>query len=792
MNSVLPPGQPGIPPTWTSSAKSGVGTSAGTHARVWFTISHGILDEVYFPFIDQPNTRDLGLLVTDGAEFFSEEKRDTNSEIAPIATGIPGYILTNTCKHGRYRIRKVIIGDPRRDVVLQQIRFEALIGSVADYRVYALLAPHIENSGSANNAWTGQHKGVPMLFAQRGGTALALACSSSFLAMSCGYVGVSDGWRDISEHKRMTWFYDNAPEGNVALTGEIAVPQNGEFILALSFGRDAPEAGQQGLSSLVQPFDDSVQRYIEEWQQYQERRELLDNLANGINYYRVSTALMKTCESKDIPGGLIASPSIPWGFAKGDNDLGGYHLVWTRDQAEGAGALLAAGDVEGAYQVLIYLLSTQEPDGHWPQNMWLEGTPYWIGIQMDETAFPILLADVLRRADGLGKLDVWPAVRKAATYLVCNGPVTPEDRWEEDAGYSPFTLAVEVAALLAAADFADQAGEPDTATYLRDTADIWNTNIERWTYVTSSELALVHGVDGHYVRIGSADVADAASPYFGFVPIKNRTPDHSSASAASIVSPDALALVRFGLRAADDPRIENTVRLIDATLKKETKTGPVWHRYNEDGYGEHEDGSAFDGTGVGRGWPLLAGERAHYELARGNREEAERLLHVMEAQSSDGGFLPEQVWDADDIPELELFNGKPSGSAMPLMWAHAEYIKLLRSLRDGRVFDMPPQTVQRYLVEKRTAKFTVWRFNQKSSSVPLGFTLRIELLAPATIVWSRDAWKSKLTDPAHMTRLGVYFLDIPTSEIPAGTVLQFTFEWANGQWEGSDFSVAVV
>ena len=488
MNSVLPPGQPGIPPTWTSSAKSGVGTSAGTHARVWFTISHGILDEVYFPFIDQPNTRDLGLLVTDGAEFFSEEKRDTNSEIAPIATGIPGYILTNTCKHGRYRIRKVIIGDPRRDVVLQQIRFEALIGSVADYRVYALLAPHIENSGSANNAWTGQHKGMPMLFAQRGGTALALACSSSFLAMSCGYVGVSDGWRDISEHKRMTWFYDNAPEGNVALTGEIAVPQNGEFILALSFGRDAPEAGQQGLSSLVQPFDDSVQRYIEEWQQYQERREPLDNLANGINYYRVSTALMKTCESKDIPGGLIASPSIPWGFAKGDNDLGGYHLVWTRDQAEGAGALLAAGDVEGAYQVLIYLLSTQEPDGHWPQNMWLEGTPYWIGIQMDETAFPILLADVLRRADGLGKLDVWPAVRKAATYLVCNGPVTPEDRWEEDAGYSPFTLAVEVAALLAAADFADQAGEPDTATYLRDTADIWNTNIERWTYVTSSEL----------------------------------------------------------------------------------------------------------------------------------------------------------------------------------------------------------------------------------------------------------------------------------------------------------------
>src|SRR5262249_20447044 len=287
----------------------------------------------------------------------------------------------------------------------------------------------------------------------------------------CGYVGLSDGWQDISTHKQMTWFFDEASDGNVALTGEIAIPESGEFILALGFGRDAPEAGQQAVSSLVQPFDESMQKYIEEWQYYQRRCEPLDNDVNGLSYYRVSTALMKTCESKDIPGGIIASPSIPWGFSKGDNDLGGYHLVWTRDQVEGAGALLAAGDIEGAYQVLVYLTATQEPDGHWPQNMWLEGTPYWSGIQMDETAFPILLADGLRRGTGLGKLNVWPAVRQAAVYLVSNGPVTAEDRWEEDAGYSPFTLAVEVAALLAAADFADENGESETAAYLRQTAD---------------------------------------------------------------------------------------------------------------------------------------------------------------------------------------------------------------------------------------------------------------------------------------------------------------------------------
>ena len=788
----MPPGFPGIPPTWTSSSKSGVGTSAGTHSRVWFTISHGILDEIYFPFIDQPNTRDLGLLITDGSEFFSEEKRDCDTSITPIVQGVPGYILTNTCKHGRYRIRKIIIADPRRDVVLQQIQFEALIGSALDYHVYALLAPHLEDHGSGNNAWTGMYKCAQMLFAQRGGTALALTSSTSFKGMSCGYVGFSDGWRDISAHKRMTWFFDEAPDGNVALTGEIAVPPDGGFILALGFGRDAPEAGQQALSSIVQPFDDSVQKYIEEWQDYQRRCEPLDNHSNGINCYRISTALLKTCESKDIPGGIIASPSIPWGFAKGDNDLGGYHLVWTRDQVEGAGALLAAGDIEGAYQVLVYLLSTQEPDGHWAQNMWLEGTPYWTGIQMDETAFPILLADALRRANGLGKLNVWPAVRQAATYLVCNGPVTPEDRWEEDAGYSPFTLAVEVAALLAAADFADEHGEMDTAAYLRETADIWNANIERWTYVTGSDLARRHGVEGYYVRIASPDAADAPSPYYGFVPIKNRPPDQSGASASAIVSPDALALVRFGLRAANDPRIVNTVRIIDAILRTETRTGPVWHRYNEDGYGEHDDGSPFDGTGVGRGWPLFTGERAHYEIARGDRDAAEWLLHVMEAQTSPGGFIPEQVWDANDLPDRELFNGKPSGSAMPLMWAHAEYIKLLRSLRDGRVFDLPPQTVQRYLEEKIEARVTIWRFNQKSSCVPGGYKLRIELLAPATIVWTSDGWASKHEEQTKATGLNIHLRDIPTDMMPIGTEIDFSFCWPNGCWEGQNFKLKIV
>ncbi|MEX2739097.1 MAG: glucan 1,4-alpha-glucosidase, partial [Candidatus Wukongarchaeota archaeon] len=732
------PGHPGISPSWTSSAKSGVGTAASSQSRVWFTISQGIVNEVYYPRIDQANTRDLGFLVTDGSSFFSEEKRDTKQHILPLAQGVPGYRLTNTCKKERYRVVKTVVTDPHLNVLLQQIHFEPLRGQLTDYGLYALLAPHINNRGYGNNGWVSDYKGMPMLFAQRDSTALALASSTPFSAMSCGYVGFSDGWQDINAHKRITWSYSKAPDGNIALTGEIDLSAcNGSFILVLAFGRNAAEAGQQARAALMKDFNHVVNDYISGWEELQAQCLDLGRVGEtGFDLYRVSTAVLKTHEAKHFIGGMIASLSIPWGFAKGNCDLGGYHLVWPRDLVESAGGLLAAGDTESARQTLLYLMSTQEADGHWPQNMWLNGIPYWGGVQMDETAFPILLADALRRINELKGLNPWSMVRQAASFLVCNGPVTQQDRWEEDGGYSPFTLAVEIAALLAAADFADEVGKKQVADYLRQTADTWNENIERWTYVTNTDLARKAGVEGYYVRIAPPEVAEAASPLQGFVPIKNAPPSQISAPVSYIVSPDALALVRFGLRSASDSRIINTIKVIDAFLKTETATGPVWHRYNHDSYGEHEDGDPFDGTGIGRGWPLLTGERAHYELALGNQAEAKRLLHIIEKQTSPAGLIPEQIWDAPDIPNKGLINGQPSGSTMPLVWAHAEYIKLLRSLSDGKVFDMPPQPVKRYQVDKITSPFAFWRFNHKCSKIPNGKLLRVEVLNPATIRWS--------------------------------------------------------
>jgi glucoamylase len=800
INEALAPGWPGIPARWTSSAKTGVGTALNQTSRVWFTLSHGIFDEIYYPRVDQACTRDMGLIICAGEDYFSEEKRATIQKIETLAAGVPAYRLTNTSLDGRYQVVKEILADPSRDVVLQKTTFTALKGQPGDYRVYVELAPHIGNAGDHNTAWVGDYKGMPMLFAQREGSALALACSTGWLNRSVGFVGSSDGWQELNQHKQFTRTYERAENGNVALTGEVDLGQpGGSFLLALGFGANSFEAGQRALASLMDGFESARSTYVQEWQDWLQTLLPLGSqtsLKATHELFMVSAAVLRTHESKRFPGALIASLSIPWGFAKGDDDLGGYHLAWPRDLVESAGGLLAAGALGDARRVLYFLQVTQEADGHWPQNMWLDGSPYWGGIQMDETAFPILLTDLARREKALEAGDLarlWPMVRKAAGFLVQNGPVTAQDRWEEDPGYSPFTLAAEISALLAAADLADLNGDARAGRYLRETADTWNSMIERWIYATGTDLARQVGVEGYYVRVASPDIAEAASPSKGFVPIKNRPPGQNLEQAAHIVSPDALALVRFGLRAPEDARVLNTVKVIDTLLKSELPYGPGWHRYNDDGYGEHVDGEPFDGTGVGRVWPLLAGERAHYELAAGRVKQATRLLHVLEASAGAGDLLPEQTWDAPDLPEKELRFGSPSGSAMPLVWAHAEYVKLLRSLKDGKVFDMPPQTVRRYLQDKTGSSRVSWRFNNKCQTIPAGKLLRLELMAQATVHWSTDAWQSVQDTPTQETGLGVSIVDLPVDHLPGDTTVVFTFHWSEpDHWEGADFSVRIV
>ncbi len=275
------------------------------------------------------------------------------------------------------------------------------------------------------------------------------------------------------------------------------------------------------------------------------------------------------------------------------------------------------------------------------------------------------------------------------------------------------------------------------------------------------------------------------SRFQNVVRVKNVVAAEDTRLAKHLVSPDALALVRFGLRAAEDPRILDTAIVVDALLKVETPSGAAWHRYNDDGYGEHEDGAPFDGTGVGRAWPLLSGERAHYELAAGRATAAKELLAAMGSFASEGGLISEQIWDSPDIPEHDLHFGRPSGSAMPLVWAHAEYLKLRRSLDDGRVFDLPPQPVRRYLTEATVSPRMVWRFNHKIRSLPGGKVLRIETLAAAVVHWSADGWRTVQDATTHDTGLAMHIADLPTQALPDGREINFTFYWPDAdRWEG--------
>ncbi len=766
------PGAPGISPHWTSSDKSGVGTALSALSRVWFTTSHGILNEIYYPRVDQACVRDFGLIVTDGQAggFFAEEKRATESGITNIEDGVPAYQLVNTCRDRHYTITKRIVTDPFHDVVLQQIRFDTTRPGL---RLFGLLAPHLVNGGADNSAWLGDYKGTTMLFAEGRGTFMALGCSKPFLARSVGYVGASDGWQELSRHGYLPNQWEQAPAGNVAMCAEIDVTGAEPVVLALGFGSGWAEAAFRVRASLDRRFDAMADEYIAAWRDWQRPLLALRGASTERNTYRISTAVLRAHDSPNFPGGIIASLSIPWGASKGDDDLGGYHLVWPRDLVETAGGLLACGAFDDARRVAQYLRATQEADGHWPQNCWLNGLPYWQGVQMDECAFPILLIDMMRRAGALeaGALPAyWPMVERACGFVLRNGPATGQDRWEEDGGYSTFTLAVEIAALLAGADLAAIAGRPALAALLRDTADAWNDSVEDWTYVRGTDLARAAGVEGYYARItppveGTAD-ADPA----GGIAIKNRPLDQTVMPAGDIISPDALALVRFGLRAADDPRILATVRAIDHALRVELPAGPCWYRYNHDGYGEHVDGSGFDGTGIGRLWPLMTGERAHYELAAGRPEEARRLLGTLEACGSRGGMLPEQVWDTDDIPARELARGRPSGSAMPLVWAHAEHVKLCRSLADGAVFDMPPQTVARYVAARTKPRVQPWRPNWRSGRVNAHRTLRLDLTQPNAVSWTDDGWTTTRVNVTAAMGAGMHVVELPSDAGPGGVI----------------------
>src|SRR6266850_946245 len=392
-------GGPGIEPRWTSSAKEGLGTSYHTSCRLWFTLSHGIVNEIYYPHVDQPNTRDFQFLISDGETFCHEEKRDLDHRIEYPECDCPFYRLTNSEPRGRYRIIKHVLTDPHRSVLLVHTKLEVLDESLrGKLRLYALVAPQ----GDSNWGRCSEIGASTLLHAQRRDVHLVAGCTSGFTRRSVGYVGFSDGWQDLIGNFKMDWEFRIAERGNIALTGEINLPANGEFTIGVACGGSYPSTAAKLLQSLADPFELHRERYVRQWQRavINPKFDFSSDTSDGGGMYRLSRCVLLAHEDKVFQGALVASMSIPWGETKADNDLGGYHLVWTRDLVQSATALLATGQTATPLRALIWLAAIQQPDGSFPQNSWINGTAYWTGLQLDEIASPILLAWRLRREGG--------------------------------------------------------------------------------------------------------------------------------------------------------------------------------------------------------------------------------------------------------------------------------------------------------------------------------------------------------------------------------------------------------
>jgi glucoamylase len=396
-------GKPGILPSWTHGDKDGAGTAYAASSRVWFTLWNGILTEVYYPTVDRPQTRDLQFLVTDGKSFFHEERRHLRSRTETIPPAL-GYRITNTDPEGRYAIEKEIIADPHLPCVLQRTRLMGDPVFLSHLQLYVLCAPHLDIGGAGNNAYVLEAAGRELLTAEKRGTCLSLAATVPFSRLSCGYVGQSDGWTDLAGNFRMDWQFDQALDGNVALTGELDLSATREFTLGLAFGDSLHSAVTTLLQSLGLEYEQQRERYLEQWERTLKHRLPLEPASGDEGrLYRSSCRLLLAHEDKSFEGALIASLSIPWGEARGDEDTGGYHLVWVRDLVNSATGLLAAGYAETPLRARIYLAASQNEDGGFPQNFRIDGEPYWRGIQLDEVAFPMLLGCHLHREGVLGR-----------------------------------------------------------------------------------------------------------------------------------------------------------------------------------------------------------------------------------------------------------------------------------------------------------------------------------------------------------------------------------------------------
>jgi glucoamylase len=710
------PGGPGGKADWLPANKSGFGTSQTILSKVWFTLEGGRLSEVYYPRLDTPSVRNLDFLITDGHSF-AARAQDTSSSTTRLVGPDHGrrdnkaqpnsltYQIVNTDTAQRWRLTTTFVTDPSRSTLLIDVEFTSLDGR--PYQIYAVYQPQLDNPEvEAPLSQSGLTEGNALLSSDpQRQVASALVASPAFAETSNGYLGTSDGGTDLSQHFHLTTHYSSSPQGTVVQTGRLplsGLEDSRHVTLALGFATTESKALETANASLEVGFERVADQYADGWDQY--LRSLGDPPASletkdQRKLYEVSAMVLAASEDKTYRGAFVASPTMPWAFGTGlMNPSGVYHAVWSRDVYEIVTALIVEGDVAGAGRALDFLFNVQQkPDGSFPQNSKVDGTPVCGGLQLDEVADPIILAYQLERKDTTTwRQHVKPAADFLVNFVSSDGyraPYTPQERWEEQSGYSPSTIASEIAGLVCAADIAEANGDAPSAQLYLVTADSWRSQLQKWTVTQNGPCRPLP----YYVRLTKDGNPNAGTTYS----LGNGGPGKDQ---RAVTDAGFLELIRLGIKPASNRVIINSLRVVDAQVGITTPNGTFWHRYNNDGYGETSTGAPWSlaasdtFTTHGRLWPLLAGERGEYELVVHHVFAAKTQLLAICSTANEGCLLPEQVWDNQPPSGQPGFAaGTGTASATPLAWAHAQFIRLAFDIAAGRLLEQPAIVARRYL-----------------------------------------------------------------------------------------------
>ena len=734
---------------WGPGRKMGFGTAPGSRSKLWYTLANGNLSEVFFPYLDRVALHELRFFVSAGGSPPVDDSADAQHVATWLTPGVPALRVDST--HHEYRLTKEVFSDPEENALLIAGTFTP---ELPDLRLYMQACAHWE-PGTEGNFATVIDTHPPALLLQQQDVWICVV--GPFARATVGYYRSSDVHIDLSDGDgKLTAFYDRAGPGNASIGGEIGI-RAGSFQIAVGFAHSRADAEEVARGALQKGAGAVRHAFERAWRSQVEIPPALAKVSGDDGALaRASFALLHSLEDKSHAGAFIAAPAAPWGETNHNGDHV-YHLVWPRDLCRIATALLDAGDSDAALRAFRHLQLHQRPDGGWYQNWKLDGTPHWKSTELDQVALPILLAWRLGVAGCLDH-DPYPTmVRPAAQFIIREGPVTPLDRWEDAGGLSPSTLAASIGALIVAAEFAHDAGEHIAASHLRTVADYWNDRVESWCSTPS----------GQYVRLA---------------------PDPDRRPAEGAIAPEFLELVRYGLRRPKDDRVLRSLQGVDTSLKVSLPAGPSWRRYVGDQYGEHEDGSPWDGSGRGRSWPVLTGERARHFFSMGLP--AAELVRTLEGFAGQGLMLPEQLWDGPEIPSRGLKFGAANGSACPLGWAHAEYLELLVTIALAGFPDIVMPARRRYTEGPAHEVSFVWTHKHQITRIAAGRSLRVQLPRPGALHYTFDNWDSFTEVDAVDTTLGVWVAEVPCHKLSVGTEFAWTAHYMTG-WEGRNFSLTV-